>query len=84
VGGEGEGYAVVEGLEALPEGRAYQLWSLRGGESTSLGLLGDGTTDALAVAPAAPGPDVRLAISEEPAGGVPAPTGRIVATGSFA
>ncbi len=38
------GLAVFQGrdLPALPEGRAYQLWRIRGQESTSAGVLGRG------------------------------------------
>ena len=79
-----QGYAVTEGLEALPAGREYQLWALDGGEATSLGMLGDGSSEAVIVRPIGPGVAPRLAISEEPAGGVDSPSGPIVATGTYA
>jgi hypothetical protein len=78
----GDGYALVGDLATLPAGRTYQLWALEGGEATSLGMLGDGTGEAVTVT-AAPRDGRRLAISEEPDGGVDSPTGRIVATGTF-
>jgi anti-sigma-K factor RskA len=78
-----EGYALVESLSPLPEGREYQLWSLDGDEATSLGMLGDGSGTAVAVRPVAPNASAHLAISEEPEGGNSSPTGAIVATGTF-
>jgi hypothetical protein len=78
-----EGYALVGSLGDLPDGREYQLWSLDGTDATSLGMVGDGSAPAVTVRPAGAEGD-RLAITEEPAGGVDAPTGPVVATGTFA
>jgi anti-sigma-K factor RskA len=71
-------YVVLDGLGPLPEGRGYQLWSTDGPQPVSLGLLGDGKTDAVAVS--LPANATELAISDEVATGATAPT-TIVATG---
>jgi anti-sigma-K factor RskA len=76
----GSSYVVLDGLQALPEGRAYQLWSTDGPQPVSLGLLGDGKTGAVAVS--LPPTATSLAISEEVDTGAPAPT-TIVATGQI-
>jgi len=75
--------AVVElvGVDPLPEGREFQMWSLDGPEPTSLGLLGDGRDPTVAVA--LPAGTTRVAISDEPAGGSPAPSGLMAGTGSL-
>jgi anti-sigma-K factor RskA len=82
VSSDGGSFVVLDDLEALPAGRAYQLWSLDGPEPVSLGVLGDGRTEVVAVHLPATVTDV--AISDEPATGVTAPTGPVVATGSIA
>jgi anti-sigma-K factor RskA len=72
------------GLPALPAGRAYQLWIIPpGGAPVGMGLLPAETTPAIAVA-SPPGVTrvATVAVSVEPAGGVPAPTGPIVLAGS--
>jgi anti-sigma-K factor RskA len=76
----GTDYVIFDDLARLPAGRSYQLWKTAGAAPpVSLGVLGDGSGEAVAIAAPA---DVRqLALSEEPDTGVPAPTGRIVATG---
>ena len=79
--GGGTSFVLLDALDALPEGRSYQLWSLDGPQPVSLGLLGDGSSDAVAVP--LPADATELAISDEPAGGVTAPTGPIVATGTI-
>jgi len=73
------GYVVLDGLAPLPADRAYQLWNLDGTTPVSLGVLGDGTADALAL-PLPPGA-ARLAITAEPAGGGAMPRGPVVARG---
>jgi anti-sigma-K factor RskA len=75
-----EAYVLDDGLADLPDGRTYQLWRLDGGRATSIGLL---DPDDGATAIDAQSPDARLAITEEPSGGSPAPTGPVVATGTF-
>jgi anti-sigma-K factor RskA len=71
---------VLEGLPALSAQREYQLWSVDGPRPESLGLLGDGHDEAVPLS--LPASTAKLAISEEPAGGSPAPTGPIVASGN--
>jgi Anti-sigma-K factor rskA len=70
-------------LEDLPElrreDRAFQVWSVDGTQAVSLGMLGDGSVDAVPVR--LPVAASELAISEEPAQGSLRPTGRIVASG---
>ena len=78
------GYVLVDDLPQLPEGEEYQLWKL-GGEGdipVSLGVIGDGSTGVAAVG--VPAGTAQLALSTEPEGGSPTPTGAIVATGGFA
>lgn len=81
VSDDGTSFVMLEGLEPLPAGRTYQLWSLDGPQPVSLALLGDGRTDVLAVP--LPATVSAVAISDEPDTGVVAPTGPIVATGSL-
>jgi hypothetical protein len=74
-------YIVLEGLTDLPEGRAYQLWSLTGPEPVSLGMLGrDGSNT---VAFRLPPTITDLAISVEPTSGEVAPTSGFEASGSI-
>jgi anti-sigma-K factor RskA len=73
-------YVIFDGLAELPAGRSYQLWKTEGAvPPVSLGVLGNGSAEAAAIA--APADITTLALSEEPDTGVPAPTGPIVATG---
>lgn len=64
-------------LPAVPLGRVYQLWFIAGQKPVSAGLIDPGAgglLDALVNVPAdIPAPDV-VAVTIEPAGGVPAPT----------
>jgi anti-sigma-K factor RskA len=76
------GYIVLDDLPTLPSGQAYQLWRLGGDAPVSLGVIGDGRQHVATVGIPA-GTDM-LALSTEPADGSVAPTGDIVATGSFA
>lgn len=72
-------YLVLDGLENLPEGRAYQLWSVTESDPVSLGMLGrDGSNT---VAFRLPPTITDLAISEAPTSGDASPTGRFVASG---
>lgn len=74
-------YLVLDGLENLPEGRAYQLWSLTGAEPVSLGMLGrDGNNT---VAFRLPPTITELAITEAPTSGDAAPAGDFVAEGTI-
>ena len=60
------------GLEALPEGRAYQLWMIDGDEITSAGMLEDPETPMMHSGAIPQGVVVGLTI--EPAGGSEQPT----------
>jgi len=62
--------------------RTYQLWSLDGPQPVSLGVLGTGTESEVRVS--LPPSTTQVAISDEPAGGSPQPTGIIVGTGTLA
>lgn len=73
-------YLVLDGLDDLPEGRAYQLWALDGPAPVSLGMLGrDGTNT---VAFRLPPTITELAISVAPTAGDPAPLGDFQAEGA--
>lgn len=65
----------VSGLSALPAGRTYQVWMLRGDSVAGVGLF---TVDASGRGRAVFTADMRegdtVAVTEEPAGGSPAPT----------
>jgi anti-sigma-K factor RskA len=73
-------YVQLDGLQNLPEGRAYQLWSLTGPQPVSLGMLGrDGTNT---VAFRLPPTITDLAISIETTSGEVTPTTGFSASGS--
>jgi anti-sigma-K factor RskA len=71
-------------LPPLPPGRTYQLWFIRAQTPVSAGLLQpetNGQLRAVLNTPAdLPEPDV-LAVTQEPAGGLPAPTGQMYLAG---
>jgi anti-sigma-K factor RskA len=71
-------------LPPLPPGRTYQLWFVRRPAPVSAGVLepdASGQLRTVLNTPAdIPDPDV-LAITQEPAGGVPAPTGQMYLAG---
>jgi len=80
VDSSGRGYVTPENLPALDDGSTYQLWSVDRGTPVSLGLLGSDPGVTLVAA----GTDVTtMAITAEPAGGSPAPTSEILASGQF-
>jgi anti-sigma-K factor RskA len=71
-------------LPALPQDRVYQLWMVTESAPVSVGLLtpdAEGRSIAVAPAPAVTGRVVALAVTLEPAGGVPAPTGPKILVG---
>ncbi len=72
------GVFVAADLPPAPPGKAYELWAIVGGKPIPAGLFGvdaEGKGSAR-VAPLAGGPEVeQFAVTLEPAGGVPAPTG---------
>lgn len=72
----------AEGLPALPSGRVYQLWTIVAGQPVSGGVFAleaSGRAQVLADAP--PGPAAAFAVTIEPTGGVPSPTGDKVLLG---
>jgi anti-sigma-K factor RskA len=74
----------AERLPALDAARVYQLWTIHNGTPVSAGLLrldAQGGTSHQAPAPAGATAPEAVAVSIEPAGGVPAPTGAIVLIG---
>jgi Anti-sigma-K factor rskA len=72
-------FMLLEALQDLPEGRAYQLWSVGGPEPVSLGMLGrDGTNT---VAFRLPPTITELAISVAPTSGDTTPSGGFQASG---
>lgn len=78
---------VADRLPAPPPGRIYQVWIIEGGQPVSAGLLGDepGNRGMLIVTPPRPGTggDVTVAVTDEPPGGLPAPSGTIHLAGSI-
>jgi hypothetical protein len=84
VGADSRGSFVemMEPMDDLPVDRTYQLWSLDGADPVSIGLLGTGAERMARVS--LPEGTTSVAISDEPAGGSPAPTGLIAGTGDLA
>jgi anti-sigma-K factor RskA len=72
----------AENLPTLPSDRSYQLWAIVDGQPFSHGVfeLADGRAQLLAAPP--PGPAAAFAVTVEPIGGVPAPTGPQVLLGT--
>jgi anti-sigma-K factor RskA len=66
-------------LPRLANGRTYQLWVVTAAAPVSVGLLEPdqgGHADAVFITPPDLATPVAMAVTEEPAGGVPAPTGQ--------
>ena len=78
---------VADRLPAPPAGRVYQVWIIKGEEKLSAGLLGDepGGRGMLIVTPPRSGVDgsVTVAVTDEPPGGLPTPSGSIRLAGSI-
>jgi anti-sigma-K factor RskA len=75
---------VLRELPPLPTDRAYQVWYIRNGQPISVDVLPPGASGRQVVAlPVPPDAAEQVAVSVEPAGGSPAPTGPIVLLGSF-
>jgi anti-sigma-K factor RskA len=71
-------------LPELPRGRTYQLWVLTSGAPVSAGLFrpdASGTASMVFDTPVSLPTPAGMAVSVEPEGGVPAPTGDIVLVG---
>jgi anti-sigma-K factor RskA len=80
VADEDGAFMLLEALGDLPEGRAYQLWSVGGAEPVSLGMLGrDGTNT---VAFRLPPTISELAITVAPTSGDSTPSGEFQASGT--
>lgn len=73
---------VADRMPVPPPGRIYQVWVIeKGGQPASAGLLGEQSTGRgmLIVPPPKPGlsSSVTVAVTDEPPGGLPAPSGKI-------
>ncbi len=71
---------VADQMPAPPPGRIYQVWVIDGGQPVSAGLLGDQSSGrGMLIAPPPPRPGtgsaVTVAVTDEPPGGLPAPSG---------
>ena len=78
-------FLYVYNLPPPPPGRTYQLWLIVGGSPVSMGTFGvepdgRGRLDTASVPPFEG--EVTVAVTVEPSGGVPQPTGAIVLVGS--
>ena len=71
---------VAHDMPALPSGKTYQLWLVTASSKISAGTFEPRNGDAVVRATyALPADSLKaIAVTEEPAGGVPQPTGRIV------
>jgi anti-sigma-K factor RskA len=78
---------VANDLPMPPPGRIYQVWIIRGGTPVSAGLLGEqGSGRGMLIAPPPTGlaaGTVTVAVTDEPPGGLAAPTGSIRLAGSL-
>ncbi len=78
---------VADRLPEPPPGRVYQVWIIKGTEPVSAGLLDEQSRGRgmLIVAPPRPGVEgsVTIAVSDEPPGGLPRPSGSIHLAGSI-
>ena len=77
----GRGYLVKSNLPTLSSKQTYQLWTVNGTRSISLGLLGRSPDQATFTSAGAKTPTT-LAITVEPAGGSVFPTAPMLATGT--
>jgi anti-sigma-K factor RskA len=79
---------VADRMPAPPPGRIYQVWVIDAGQPVSAGLLGDQSSGrGMLVAPPPPRPGtgsaVTVAVTDEPPGGLAAPSGTIRLAGSI-
>lgn len=81
---EGGGYFVASGLPAAPHGKTYQLWAIAAGVSVSAGVF-DVDPKGSAALRVKPLPGVgkveMFAVTLEPAGGLPKPSGAMYLAG---
>ena len=79
------GLLVTAGLPAAPPGKAYQLWAIAGTNAPASAGVFAVTADGAASVEVPPLPGVDkvdvFAVTLEPAGGVPAPTGQMYLAG---
>jgi anti-sigma-K factor RskA len=78
---------VADRMPAPPPGRVYQVWVIDNGQPVSAGLLGDQASGrGMLIAPPPPragsGSAVTVAVTDEPPGGLTAPSGAIRLAGS--
>ena len=77
--GSGKAIFSATGLPALPTNRTYQLWFISGAKPVSAGIFDVGPEgNGRVLVQAAPPANVVWAVTVEPAGGVPQPTGQMV------
>ena len=77
--GTGQAIFSATGLPALPNNRTYQLWFISAGKPVSAGIFEVGPQgNGRVLVQAAPPASVIWAVTVEPAGGVPQPTGEMV------
>ena len=78
------GVLVATSLAALPSDRQYELWVFLNGKPVNAGVFdADASGRALFESTAFPEPDAQnFAVTVEPRGGMPAPTGPVVLVGS--
>jgi anti-sigma-K factor RskA len=76
----GRSVLVLDGLPTLESDRDYQLWFVVGGEQIPVEVYHPDDHRILAVTPDLPEGLEALGITEEPAGGSPAPTGPMLLT----
>lgn len=81
--GRGRGVLVAGNLPALPEDRVYQLWTITGGVPRSAGVFRPAAAGAALhrIEELPEGPVEAWAVTVEPEGGVPQPTGEMVLLG---
>jgi hypothetical protein len=80
----GTGYLMIQGLPALADDRVYQAWYLAGGTPTSAGLMEPSSAGVTVLAGLQPVPGTdTIALTVEPAGGMPSPSGAIVIMGTL-
>jgi len=78
---DGQGYLVSSSMPALAPKKTYQLWGFVNDKAVSIGLMGRSPGDVTFTVSGSPSPS-RLAVTVEPAGGTPSPTGAVVASGA--
>jgi anti-sigma-K factor RskA len=78
-------FLTATSLPALPRGRIYQLWYVTAGAPVSAALVSPDASGGVSLmsGPAAPVRPKAFALTVEPAGGVPAPTGAMYLLGAL-